>query len=92
MIIRRPDFFFALQKKPVKSTQVNTEAEATERSKLAGLAYSVLTRTRTGWHSLSIQRFISLPMPAKTKELQKLFRVNTVLPYFGFFFKFCVVI
>lgn len=45
MIMRRADFIFCSLKKPVKSTQVNTEAEATERSKPAGLAYSVPTRT-----------------------------------------------
>lgn len=52
------------------NTSLNTEAKATERSKPAGLAYSVLSRTRAGWNSLCVQRFTSLSMPAKIKELQ----------------------
>lgn len=85
MIIRRADFIFcSLKKTSQVNTSLNTEAKATERSKPACLAYSVLTRTRTGWHSLSIQRFTSLSMPAKIKELQQLFRLNIILPYFVF--------
>ena len=68
MIVRSADFGFLLFKKNSQvNTSLNTDAKATERSKPAGLAYFVLTRTRTGWHSLSTQRFTSLPMPAKIK-------------------------
>lgn len=71
-----------LFKKSQVNTSLNSEAKATEGSKPAGLAYSFLTRTRTGWHLLSIQRLTSPSMPAKIKELQQLFRVNTILTCF----------
>lgn len=60
-------FFHYLKKRTAKSTQVVTDAKATERSKSAGLAYFVLTRARKGQHSLFIQRFTRLPMPAKIR-------------------------
>lgn len=67
-IVRSADFVFCCLKNSQVNTSLNTDAKATERGKPAGLAYFVLTRTRTGRHSLSIQRFTSLPMPAKIKS------------------------